>query len=804
MAEFDLASKALDSYLEIVNKGKARVEKSGQSEADLDTDEILLQTITTGINMFCAYGRRSEVERCHKLRDQLEQWLANNISENFNHYDDTQVSKSTEVTGLVIQSLVSPNILATVYRAIGTSQAQWARLTYEASTRADLRAAAIKNFRKALKSHCGSEDVDTLYALATVLAEARDVSDAIVAAKLALATKLQDLSVLKSLHCQSMFEERSRSRLNKLWHLLALLLSATEDFETATTLCDAALNDCGVIFHVNEKKAGGPFKELETAEKRHIMELKMTQMILTEVIQGPEFAINASSELLELYSTLFGSPDSEDKVQTSRSYSPSHTSRSTTNTLRGGIFARSKPSESLRPSTATDSAGSQGLEANGSSQAPTISVSDGEQLKPPSSSHSTLHRRPSKRLQKQNSTKSIRRSSNTSPMRKFNGSFKAASEHLRPATSRSYGTDAVGLAVSYDLPILPGSPISEIENPGLGSLDMPMNSTSVQTDFGRSGKEKFLESSQESGSREALEKRLKFRFPEPRFSKAEERRKSTKLLLKIWVLIAGLFRRAKLYDEAHNAIDEAFKHIQSVEIAALRQHSSVRSLEDPGWGGEKSVEELWADVYAEKGHLCLARSAPHEAMIEYESALCHHPDHPNATVGLSNILLDIYTETIPPDQSKFELQPHTKKSTASISEEPSTPLLSTLPKLASQLNGSGNFSHNPSSTDKISSPNKDRSASVNSPHKTSLIPPSSNTPEALDRLTARDRAYGLLSSLTKLGTGWDYSEAWYALARAYEVSGQVEKAKELLWWVVELEAKRPVRSWAVLGEGYCL
>jgi hypothetical protein len=82
-------------------------------------------------------------------------------------------------------------------------------------------------------------------------------------------------------------------------------------------------------------------------------------------------------------------------------------------------------------------------------------------------------------------------------------------------------------------------------------------------------------------------------------------------------------------------------------------------------------------------------------------------------------------------------------------------------------------------------------------HLTSHIPSAENqlSPPELNRLAARDRAFGLLSTLTKLGAGWDYSEAWYALARAYEESGQIEKTKEVLWWCVELEDTRPVRSW---------
>jgi hypothetical protein len=71
----------------------------------------------------------------------------------------------------------------------------------------------------------------------------------------------------------------------------------------------------------------------------------------------------------------------------------------------------------------------------------------------------------------------------------------------------------------------------------------------------------------------------------------------------------------------------------------------------------------------------------------------------------------------------------------------------------------------------------------------------------IDRLAARDRAYALLSGLTRLGSGWNYSEAWFALARAHEESGQLDKAKEVLWWCVELEEATGLRDWRCLAGG---
>ena len=75
------------------------------------------------------------------------------------------------------------------------------------------------------------------------------------------------------------------------------------------------------------------------------------------------------------------------------------------------------------------------------------------------------------------------------------------------------------------------------------------------------------------------------------------------------------------------------------------------------------------------------------------------------------------------------------------------------------------------------------------------------SPVELNRLAARDRAYMLLATLTRLGSGWDHPEAWLTLARAHELSTQVDKAKQALWWVVELEENQPIRPFSDVGNG---
>lgn len=122
---------------------------------------------------------------------------------------------------------------------------------------------------------------------------------------------------------------------------------------------------------------------------------------------------------------------------------------------------------------------------------------------------------------------------------------------------------------------------------------------------------------------------------------------------------------------------------------------------------------------------------------------------------LSNILLDIYAEIIPAEKPNPNSLPFHAPSSATTA-----------------------FSNPDSLTRKTLSDSR-----------------------TLNRIAARDRAYGLLAALTKLGSGWDDSEAWFALARAYEESAQVDKAKDALWWCVHLEDTKPIRHWRHVSPG---
>ncbi len=185
--------------------------------------------------------------------------------------------------------------------------------------------------------------------------------------------------------------------------------------------------------------------------------------------------------------------------------------------------------------------------------------------------------------------------------------------------------------------------------------------------------------------------------------------------------------------------------------------------------------------------------------------MAHVPDHPVAIVGLSNILLDIYTEALlpPPAIPGLSIEtgpaPDRKTSSSTFSTEgvsqakaePQSPLPSEPLGLAT------------SKTAKLESMDSIFSAreSVNRSDSELPAPYKATSLPLVDRLAARDRAHGLLSAVTRLGTAWNYPEAWFSLARAHEESGQAEKAKEVLWWCVELEEGLGVREWSCVGPG---
>ncbi|KAM4057111.1 filamentation protein (Rhf1) [Hirsutella rhossiliensis] len=713
LAEFDLAFKAFDSYLDIVKRGKARVDKTGEAEPSLDSDSTVLETMAHAIMALCRYGRRQAGEKARQLGAELEDWLSRlppiKGPENGTPSIAEDVAKSDP------HPPVAPNTVALAWQAIGHSHAHWSRLTNEAGSRIEIQAKAIRCLRKSIAPEFGRcKDIRTFFTLALLLAERRELTAAIELTRSALmANKDQERG--KVLLNGPYWQERT---LIPLWHLLALLLSARQDYAMAFRACEGALEqfkDPTVLFGKTDASfrsehlevAGAPpaaesrrglVDSLDDSEKESILEIKMTQLALIELTEGPEMAVNASFELLTMFTRLFGNITAQAMPSGPTPAQPPKTS-GTFRGIRGSIFG-AKTDKSVA-----------------SSRGPGTSII----------------------------------------------SEKSAAMASRPSTAHSVATAKPSI-----------------------------HATVVDGDV-------FFTPAQEPDQVDLFP----FSNKPSRFPKEQERAQRMAILVRIWLTVAGFYRRADMLEDSKGAIAEAQKLVQDLES---QDQSGASGPKSTGWAEKKSVDDLWGDVWSELGLLALAQSQPLVARSDLEQALTYCPDHPAATVCLCSILLDISSEKLlpapvvppldhteqPPPQSQQHLsgQPQAAPSAdGPPGRLPSGPLglcprnAEAMPAIGVAVDGGSQLTSHPIGDD-----------SLPAAYKATRLP-------LVDRLAARDRAFALLTGLTRLGTGWDYSDAWFALARAYEESGQPDKAKEVLWWCVELEEAMGVREWRCLGGG---
>ncbi|OTB08582.1 hypothetical protein M426DRAFT_316595 [Hypoxylon sp. CI-4A] len=834
VAEFDLAFHAFDSYLEIVKKGKARVDKTGHPEPSLDDDATVLETVSQAITALCKYGFQDAAEKAHDLGTELEGMLQKLPSPLPNTQDNITTLDEEDTNGVILHPRIPSRVYALSWQAIGVSQAQWSRTTFDASVRTETQMKAIRSFQKSLSPDNGNPtDVRTLFTLGLLLAEQRELTAAIDIVKAALMSNKKTGEANES---GSYWRERS---LIPLWHLLALLLSARQDFMMAARACEGAFeqfDDPAVLFgsqnlqgtfrseHLNEMEAQndkaqskGLVDEMDDLEKEGMIEVKMTQLALLELLEGPEVAVNASHELLVLYTRLFGSfqpkaPVTTQKVQMEVPKSSAGTIRS----LRGSFFGNraERTSRNLGPAPIAENSGGR------SAVLPERPLTTQTTM----STINSTNTGPAIQVTKENGevgeTRRTRRSSSvrgrSDSLRR--NSLKKREPSAQPRRGSTSGNTIHNATMvdgeDFYTPLADGASQERVEFFASGSKSDMTRQQSFSKGRGLLRYDSTASSARGSatGSDSLVVDSLSSPNPLPivQFPKEQVKRQRQTVLVKVWLMIAAFYRRAKMYGDAKGAINEAKKLVDELEGDVARDTSGSVGLRNPGWGGKKSVEELWGDVQSELGYHALSEGIPYSARDYFEEALMHYPDHPPAIVGLSNILLDIYSEALLPPSAIPNITLPDGRSTNLVSN--STPhksqanrsSIKDIPALPSTPLGLGG-----GVGDNLNSPpNEDPSPGNESngvfadelpaPYKAVSLP-------FVDRLAARDRAYGLLSGLTKLGTGWNYSDAWFALARAHEESGQPDKAKDVLWWCVELEEGMGIREWnAVSANGYVL
>ncbi|KAK5111232.1 hypothetical protein LTR62_005260 [Meristemomyces frigidus] len=794
LGEFDLAMHAFNSYVEIIGKAKARAEKTAQHELGFDDNDTAILTAAEAVRVLCKYGDREHAEKALDVGSQIQKWLVQQLPKSANETrasDDTPAA--VEPPQRATDSELQPGTIAVAYRAIGTSKAKWSRTTYDSEVRQSLQAQAIEALKQALTAT--PNDIESTFILARLLAENNKGSSAIALLKKTLSAS------------QASIEENSeyatQRQLLPLWHIFALCFTANDDYESAIKMCDAGFQQFGEPQNLYGSTSANPngggrgraergiVDQMDDFEKEGLLELKMSQLTLLELTEGPERTVESINELPRLYARLFGSTESlkttgeRPSAASSNMPPPSRAGGSTLRSIAGSIRPNSNRNSAerngrvVRPaSTAAITSSPGSVRTNGQATSTPIAITvtneDGnvnekekEKVAPHHNEHH-LHL-PFK-------------------LRGHGGDFSRAGS-LR---SKNSGDDLNKSAIE-------ATDHAHASNPGASSALTTSTSTDPQQplkqmEHNRSPTDWPVPLHHEDNPPEQ-DVRLPAAHPSSSssttFSHAnllQERQHKTSILVNIWLFVAGLYVRAGFHDDATVAVEESVKLVEAFEAEKEAQSANALALFTKGWGGGKSVDGLWADVWAAKGDLATTGALPFDAMEAYEQSLNYSPDHPEAITGISNLLMDIYEQKLPAERP----QP-----SAHISPSSSRSLLPPNPTFTPQSN--------PTATAAIGGATAGShlgSAGRTAPRSRRIDP----SPAELNRLACRDRAYMLLASLTKLGTGWDCSEAWFSLARAYELSNQMSKAKQALWWVVHLEEGRGMRGWGVVrpGEGYAL
>lgn len=844
LADFDLAYEALATYVELIERGRARAAKSREPAIGQDDEETVLRTMSEGIEALCAFGGKDEAEKAYELSKKLQNWLDQLPPDSekgvvVNGHTDGHAQEISDY-----KSIISPASREAVLRALGIANAHWALWTPFTETRTSLQASAITRLQQATAQNASDDyHLRSSYALALVLAQTRDIEGAIDCIKRPL------IAYDVSTHDQSYASER---KLTALWHLLGLLLTAHQDFTTASQACSAAfeqLPSTDTLFGssssnmvntkvpedsvTQENSAKALVDDMECDELQRLMEIRITELALIEVQDGPETAVNHSTYLLSQYVRLFKRFGvGVGQNATPKTLDPPQSSATTVKSLRGSLFGRKKPSR-ISEDTVTRRGGQHGSSEKGhlrpstrGTDAPTIHVTDEDEKSQTHKHH--IFRRSEDR--QSNASKQSPRTNRkhgslskvfhpASQEKPFENINTPASSSLRPPTTQSEQNTSQGAFRSEaaenaaDNPLRPQHTTDEVPAPptSLTSLSSPEATKGAPATeeldqaHAREASEKIQPGvnnrlAQNSGAeRSRTAGSVYWKTPIPRFPKSTQQKHSLAVLCKIWLTIAMLYRRAHMFDDAREACDEATKCVQRVESIVATTESSARAFAARGWGGSgQSSDELWADVFCEKGQLALAIASfeqernkgkvridsekVQEAVEHFEQCLMSYPDHAKGIVALSNVLLDFYEKKldlgrrIEDGKPKEELKDQTKEK-----------------KSPAVQNGA------------VLEPGSVTTQSVARIAPLQTDDELKKTPENLNRLAARDRAYGLLSALTKLGTGWDDSEAWFTLGRAHELGGEMDRAKEVWWWCVELEDRRPLRHWRnVCCTGYVL
>lgn len=557
LAEFDLAIKAFDSYTEITSRAKSRAEKTGHNEPGLDSDDLVVLTAAQAIGVLCRYGSQAEGEKALEVSKRLSDWLkqprpSSAITVSRKDEDGRQPDKVAMNDETATGILISAESSVAAYRAIGESEANFARLTHDPAQRSEYREKAIKSLRKAAEvSPGGNLHPETALLLATVLAENRQLLPATQIVKFALASSQDDKSS----------STVRKGQMIPLYHLMSLLLTARGDYEHAVEFCDVAFEQFGgadIMFGDADGEA--LIHQMEESEKEALLQLRLTQLALTEMLDDSETAVDAGSQVLALYHKLFATstngvaPPPKDRASV---IAPSVKTQGTLKSVSGSMMRRSKSTRKNAEGPIQETDVPPLPTANNTSVPAATTIDE-------NTSHEKHHHK-----------------------------IHLPHHPLKHLHHHGHATDSEKDAVAADTASAVPTNGSD-QNQPLREVPHNLESTKQPAPIGHSD-----QPPSQDLRLPAPHPTMAAAAPRPRYPSARQKRHTLSLLIEVWLHIAGQYTRSEFFEDAEGAINEASKLSEELQQIVAREDCSAKAFDEKGWGGGRSVNRLWADVWAE-------------------------------------------------------------------------------------------------------------------------------------------------------------------------------------------------------------
>jgi tetratricopeptide (TPR) repeat protein len=572
------ALAALNTYVELVEKAKERLAK-GSEEKDFDSDKLIIQTVVEGVRVLCKFT--GNPQKAMELAEKMEKWI-----------EEWRIKER--------------ETLAEAYRGIGMANAAYARQTPEAELRPDAQKAAAEAFKKALTY--GPIDAQSWYGFALMSAEMRKVDEAMESTRRGLgALKYNFVDNEDPDDAEGNARDYKRYAV-PLLHLLALLMTAREDFENAEKVCKNAFDIVG--------EGREAVEDLGVNDKVAIFELMMTQLAIVEAVEDSEAAIPMADHLLGLYSMLFDSTYLVQRLEAGNSddtpMGSNPSSRPTTASRRSRFFNRghkkqfsasytslppqaagqeSPPSRGASIKKQRPKSGHQALGMGLPDQAgstPRIHVTDvnggattpekvPRKMRPVSISGGTI-----RRMRSLGSMR-LKQRQDEPPTPPLPASTEASSLEFSPSSSvREIGKNPHlfhtlktklhhhqlhnghnGESASDTSILLEKFPADmgvEFGRESIKTEDIPHNLPRNKLPHPLGALGRTMSDDGQSGRTTSVRRPLQ--LPEPKLAVDEERRQVLGALRGAWICVAGLYGRAGYFEDAHMATDEANSLIQ--------------------------------------------------------------------------------------------------------------------------------------------------------------------------------------------------------------------------------------------------